>query len=108
MWNEYVAKEGCKLDWDTVNRDIWAVLNKKTDEGTARRKVESAAPGCGIQAYYLLSKWYLAASGVGIADLRAKLMAPSAAKNESDIMSRIENWEKDMILLQKSRRKHRR
>ena len=65
-------------------------------EGTARRKVESAMPGCGIQAYYLLSKWYLAASGVGIGDLRAKLMAPAAAKNESDIMGRIENWEKDI------------
>ena len=37
--------------WEEVNRDLWAVLNRTTEEGAARRNVESTRMGEGMQAY---------------------------------------------------------
>ncbi len=45
----------CKLEWEKMDRDIWAVMNKKTD-GAAKRKVESVERGKGIKAYYIVAK----------------------------------------------------
>ena len=87
--------EECKLEWEKMNRDLWAVMNKKTD-GLAKRKVETVERGQGIRAFYLVSKWYQAVTGLSITEARSKLMMPAQAKKESEILGRIEGWKKEM------------
>ena len=75
----------CKLEWEKMDRDIWAVMNKKTD-GAAKRKVESVERGKGIKAYYIVAKWYQAVTGLSITEARSRLMMPAQARKESDIL----------------------
>ena len=97
-WDEEIRSgvgEECKLEWEKMNRDLWAVLNKKTD-GLAKRKIETVERGQGIRAFYLVSKWYQAVTGLSITEARSRLMMPAQAKKESEILGRIESWKKEM------------
>ncbi len=78
-----------------MDRDIWAVMNKKT-EGAAKRKVESVERGRGIKAYYIVAKWYQAVTGLSITEARSRLMMPTQARKESEILGKLEIWKKEL------------
>ena len=76
-----------------MGRDIWAVMNKKTD-GAAKRKVESVERGKGIKAYYIVAKLYQAVTGLSITEARSRLMMPAQTRKESEILGKLEILEK--------------
>ena len=78
-----------------MDRDIWAVMNKKTD-GAAKRHVESVERGTGINTYYIVAKWYQAVTGLSITEARSRLMMPAQARKESEILGKLEIWRKEL------------
>ena len=49
---------------------------KHETEGTAKRKVKTAAKGDGIEAMYRLMKWFQQVTGLGMNEKRTRIMRP--------------------------------
>ncbi len=43
-------------------------------------------PATGLEAWYNVNRWYMATSGLGLAERMAKIMKPEQAKRDEDVV----------------------
>jgi hypothetical protein len=101
--NEFSKKMGIEYKeeaWNKIQRDLWSVVNKTTEDGT-RRKVKSGTRGDGVGALYRVVKWFQRVTGLGLSEKRARLMRPGTAKNEGDILGMLKNWKREVRELER-------
>ncbi len=82
-------------DWNELNRQLNIILIDKTT-GEARKRVLAAevnmGRGMGLIAYWNLHDWFKSMSGIGLADMRHRVMVPTRVDNEAELTGAIDKW----------------
>jgi hypothetical protein len=91
--SEYESK-GFSLKYSEFGEELYSVLKEKT-EGEAAEKVSQGNKGDGIEAYRRLNHWFSVLSGLDMTSKRASVIRPTPPTREDQVISDVENWEKD-------------
>ena len=90
---EYDSK-GFILNYKEFGEELYSVLQDKT-EGEAAEKVSQGDKGDGIEAYRRVNHWFTVLSGLDMTAKRASVIRPTPPTREDQVISYVENWEKD-------------
>jgi hypothetical protein len=91
--SEYDGR-GFMLSYKDFGEELYSVLKDKT-EGEAAEKVNQGEKGDGIEAYRRVNHWFSVLSGLDMTAKRASVIRPIPPTREDQVISYVENWEKD-------------
>ena len=78
-----------------MSTELFCLLVDKTS-GEAANKVSSSHAESGFEAYQAVHRWFKQTSTLAVTERVKVLMHPAAAKSESEVLIKLEQWRRDM------------
>ena len=84
---------GLALPYEDIAEDLWAVLSDRLC-GDALDKLNSAPNGDGIEGLRIVHAWYTMMAGLGLTQMRQRLLHPPTPAKETDVAEALEAWDR--------------
>ena len=84
---------GLAMPYEDIAEDLWAVLSDRLC-GDALDKLNSAPNGDGIEGLRIVHSWYTMMAGLGLTQMRQRLLHPPTPVKETEVAEAMEAWDR--------------